>query len=367
VDVPAVTAWSLLGSHDWNRMVTRFVGHYEVGVFDVRSGSPRPTLLAPVLKALAEGRKPTAVGLGQPGWWRRVARSTAERPVGPEYDLALGVTPPDDTQPLLIVGRETPFTRLLVGACEARGLYYRRAPRVDEALLRKVSPWAVVDGRDWAGVCEGSAQPRRNADAHYSLHGFFPPEALVRTCASLDLPCAVFTAIADFDEIDERLLEVGGSRLLLAGTDRVFTPWERARYAARVLDALDYGLHVTVNPEEWWDETYGPDLIDAVLDGLLDGLAGAHAFVPHERLTLPQFVRGLAEVAEAEPGLVVERAAPTVRYAPSAMEARWSRTPLLPPAETTLERFVRESRGARRVGRTGVERRKDDTRLQAAE
>jgi hypothetical protein len=177
----------------------------------------------------------------------------------------------------------------------------------------------------------------------------------------------VFTAVADFEEIDERLLEIGGPRFLLAGTDRVFTPWERARYAARALDALDYGLPVRVNPEEWWDETYGPDLIDAVLDGLLDGLAGAHAFVPHEGLSLPQFVTGLADVAEAEPGLVIEQTAPTVRYAPPALEPRWSSAPLLPPAETTLERFVRESRAARRAGRTGVERRRDDTRLQAAE
>ena len=50
VDVRAVTAWALLGSHDWNRMLTRFDGHYETGVFDVRSGTPRPTLLAGVLK-----------------------------------------------------------------------------------------------------------------------------------------------------------------------------------------------------------------------------------------------------------------------------------------------------------------------------
>ncbi|HEY8356300.1 MAG TPA: family 1 glycosylhydrolase, partial [Ramlibacter sp.] len=38
VDLRAVAAWALLGSFDWNRMVTRSCGHYEPGVFDVRSG-----------------------------------------------------------------------------------------------------------------------------------------------------------------------------------------------------------------------------------------------------------------------------------------------------------------------------------------
>ncbi|MFN7143136.1 MAG: family 1 glycosylhydrolase, partial [Myxococcota bacterium] len=59
VDLRAVTAWALLGSYDWNRMVTRFVGHYEPGVFDVRGGEPRPTRLAAVLRQLAGGAPPT--------------------------------------------------------------------------------------------------------------------------------------------------------------------------------------------------------------------------------------------------------------------------------------------------------------------
>lgn len=74
VDVRAATAWSLLGSHDWNRMLTRFDGHYETGVFDVRSGTPRPTMLAGVLRDLAAGERPRAPVLHAPGKWRREAR-----------------------------------------------------------------------------------------------------------------------------------------------------------------------------------------------------------------------------------------------------------------------------------------------------
>ncbi len=81
VDLCAVTAWSLLGSHDWIRMVTRFVGHYETGVYDVRTGMPRPTLLASVLKDLATGGKPSLPAEPQvPRIWVQSGRSALSFP-----------------------------------------------------------------------------------------------------------------------------------------------------------------------------------------------------------------------------------------------------------------------------------------------
>jgi dTDP-4-dehydrorhamnose reductase len=160
-DIPAVTAWSLLGSHDWNRMVTRFIGHYEVGVYDVRSGEARATMLAPVLKDLAHGRKPRAIGLGQPGWWRRESRFLDARSLrSPEYDLARVAPQAGGHDRLLIVGADSPLVRLLVAACEARGLYYRRMANPEERAIASFAPWAVVDGRDWAA---SAAPPRRGA------------------------------------------------------------------------------------------------------------------------------------------------------------------------------------------------------------
>ncbi len=52
-DIRAVTAWALLGSYDWNHLVTRPCGHYEPGAFDVSDSIPRPTALAGLLRELA--------------------------------------------------------------------------------------------------------------------------------------------------------------------------------------------------------------------------------------------------------------------------------------------------------------------------
>jgi len=73
-DVRAVTVWSLFGAFDWVSLLTRDVGHYETGVFDVRSGQPRPTLLARLVRSLASGEPFRHPVLQSLGWWQRPGR-----------------------------------------------------------------------------------------------------------------------------------------------------------------------------------------------------------------------------------------------------------------------------------------------------
>jgi len=74
VPVEAVTVWALLGSHDWNSLLTREDGHYETGAFDVsRGGPPRPTALARTIRRLARDGVLPGPDLGA-GWWEADAR-----------------------------------------------------------------------------------------------------------------------------------------------------------------------------------------------------------------------------------------------------------------------------------------------------
>ncbi|HEU4409672.1 MAG TPA: family 1 glycosylhydrolase [Polyangiaceae bacterium] len=73
-DVRAVTAWALLGLHDWDTLVTRPGGRYEPGVFCLADGEPRPTPLADAVARLAAGLEPGDSALGAPGWWARDER-----------------------------------------------------------------------------------------------------------------------------------------------------------------------------------------------------------------------------------------------------------------------------------------------------
>jgi dTDP-4-dehydrorhamnose reductase len=70
-DVQAVTIWSLLGSFDWNSLVTRDDGHYEPGVFDVFDGEPRETLLGKMVRELTARGNFDHPYLTTRGWWQR--------------------------------------------------------------------------------------------------------------------------------------------------------------------------------------------------------------------------------------------------------------------------------------------------------
>jgi dTDP-4-dehydrorhamnose reductase len=73
----AVTAWSLLGTFDWNTLCTTPSGgdvYYEPGVFDVRSGVPRPTPLTAMVRSLATTGTFDHPALERDGYWRHDSR-----------------------------------------------------------------------------------------------------------------------------------------------------------------------------------------------------------------------------------------------------------------------------------------------------
>ena len=70
----ALTIWALLGSYYWNQLVTCRNGHYEPGVFDVRSGTPMATELARIVRQMAEGKEPRHAALRERGWWHHEGR-----------------------------------------------------------------------------------------------------------------------------------------------------------------------------------------------------------------------------------------------------------------------------------------------------
>lgn len=82
-DIRAVTAWSLLGSVDWDSMLCEHRGRTEVGALDFTSEPPRETPLAAAIRALARRGAFDHSMLEQPGWWRRSDRlPSLPRPAG---------------------------------------------------------------------------------------------------------------------------------------------------------------------------------------------------------------------------------------------------------------------------------------------
>ena len=301
VDIRAVTAWSLLGAYDWNRMVTRPVGHYETGVFDVRAGQPRPTLIARVLKDLAAGRRPVAPGLHTPGWWRRHA-------VAPG-----GTAAHDLSAPLLIVG-DGALAETAAAAASHRGLSYVRTRRLPGSQTPR--PWGVLD-------CRTASEKTLPGD-------------LRQWCAAQDLTGAHFRdpAYASAEPEDDRLLVVQ--------VGPTFGPESEAALPARILDALDAGEVRRVDAGATWDHPYVVDLVDSVLDLLLDGMTGTALFRNPAPCSGTELARTIALLAGGDPSLLIEEGSPTPRVQPAGSSPHFG-----PALESTLERFIRDRRRLR--------------------
>ncbi|RYF92648.1 MAG: glycosyl hydrolase family protein, partial [Caulobacteraceae bacterium] len=151
VPIEAVTAWALLGAHDWNSLLTRQDGHYEVGAFDIRSDPPRPTAIAAELRRLAAGGPGHPVADG-PGWWTRDIRLTFRpvlRTVETPAPRPAWAGPGQSARPLLIAGATGTLGQAFARACEWRGIAYRLTARAEldladaagiDRLLDQVQP-----------------------------------------------------------------------------------------------------------------------------------------------------------------------------------------------------------------------------------
>ncbi|MDB5434774.1 MAG: dTDP-4-dehydrorhamnose reductase, partial [Phenylobacterium sp.] len=381
VDVRAVTAWALLGTYDWNSLLTRQHGHYEVGAFDVRSDPPRPTALAAELQRLAGGGEvhPGATGAG---WWRRDTRlqfkpvfRTVEAPEPrPEWR-----TPAAPARPLLIVGATGTLGKALARACEWRGIDYRLTGRGELSLddegsiarvLEAAQPWAVVNAAGWVRVDDAEADPAGCMAANAE-----GAARLARACRDRGLPFTGFSSDLVFDGRRDRpyvegdapgplnvygaskaraeaeILGLGGQALMVR-TAAFFSPYDPYNFAAQVLRTLAAGQAFAAADDLVVSPTYVPDLVGAVLDLVLDGETGLRHLANDAAVSWADFARQVAGALDLDAGLVqgVPAASfgwPAARPAYAALSTERGR--IMPPLDNAIARYaavVREAQFA---------------------
>lgn len=356
VDVRAVTAWALLGSWNWDSLLTRTdPEYYEPGAFDVRGGTRRKTAVASVIAALAAGREPDHPVLSAPGWWRK--------PSGPLVPAA---------RPILICGASGTLGRAFAQACEGRGLPYVGLARRDldisrpdavRAAISRWQPWAIVNAAGYVRVDEAEQEP--SACRRGNTTGAV---VLAAICRQRGIQLLTFSSDLVFDgetkrpyvesdpvnplnvygrtkaEAERRVLALAPSALVIR-TSAFFGPWDRANFVTQVLDRLATGATVRASADAIVSPTYVPDLVDRSLDLLIDGAAGIHHVANRGALTWFELARIAATVAGLNPNAVegcqrlVSRAA-AVRPSYSALGSE--RGPMLPPLEESLARYVRD-------------------------
>jgi dTDP-4-dehydrorhamnose reductase len=73
-DVIAVTIWALLGSYDWDSLVTKRRDYYEPGAFDVQHATPRITAVGRWIRTFRTSSSVEMDRSSRGGWWRSPER-----------------------------------------------------------------------------------------------------------------------------------------------------------------------------------------------------------------------------------------------------------------------------------------------------
>jgi dTDP-4-dehydrorhamnose reductase len=359
IDVQAVTVWSLLGSFDWNALVTVERGVYEPGVFDLRAPEPRPTELARMVKGLSLGSGYDHPVLDGEGWWRRsCTRSHGIRRVVKPRALA-------------IVGATGTLGQALAAACEQRGLTcelldrkrldLQDGQRVEQALSA-IRPWAVINAAGYVRVDD--AERDRARCLAVNAQG---AARLAEVCQRLGARMVTFSSDLVFDGQTERpyverdtpapLSVYGHSKLqaeqrvtellpqaLIVRTSAFFGPRDRANFVTETLRRVGRGEHVRAAADVTVSPTYVPHLVDACLDLLIDGATGIYHLANQSAVSWFELAKQAAQAASLSDERIVpcrldELGLAARRPAYSALGSE--RVSLMPSLEQGLEQYVR--------------------------
>jgi dTDP-4-dehydrorhamnose reductase len=373
-DVRAVTAWAMLGSHNWASLVTRDEGQYESGVFDTRGPTPRATALASVAAALAAGTKPDHPAIDGTPWWHRSDRLA--------YAVASTAPAAASTAPrLLVIGATGTLGRAFQRICESRGLSSYTATRQDvditdptavDAILRRLEPWAVVNAAGYVRVDaaerDADACRRANVTGPINLAAACRRRAVRFVTFSSDLvfdgragrpyfeddtpnPLSIYGASKT--EAERRVLDLLPETLIIR-TSAFFGPWDEHNFLAVMLCVLASGEPFHAAADTTVSPTYVPDLVHATLDLLIDGERGIWHLANAGAVTWLEFAHCAATRLGLDPGLIRPAEAkmvwqPAVRPVSSALSSRRGR--LMRPLEHALDAYVREHEVARSATR----------------
>ncbi len=372
-DVRAVTVWALLGSYDWNSLVTECRGYYEPGPFDVRGPDPRPTALATMMRELSTGRALSNPVLQGQGWWRRPGRFLC-KPVATRTAVAdfAGRSQARATlvQPILIAGASGTLGSAFARVCEQRNLACHVLTRREmdiadpvsvEAAIVRFKPWAIVNAGGYVRV--DAAEHEAAACMRENTHG---PTVLALACMRHALRFVTFSSDLVFDgakdapyvesdqaaplnvygrsklEAERRVLDADPQALVIRSS-AFFGPWDAHNFVTRALNAIDCGERFAAASDLVVTPTYVPDLVNATLDLLIDRERGIWHLSSGTALSWAELARRAAAAAGLEPAAVEARdwhsfGQPAARPRNSALGSE--RGMLMAPLDDALARFV---------------------------
>lgn len=370
VDLRAITAWALLGSHNWNTLVTGD-GVYEPGVYDLRAPQPLPTVMAEILKQIAAGRVPDHPVLATPGWWRRPTRHIYGVTWPAERKQVTAIRKSSAKQrPILIAGRTGTLGKAFAKICQDRGLAHQLLSRAEMDIadldsirnaIERWQPWAIVNAAGYVRVDDAEVESDK-----CMRENTIGPSMLAAACQGSSVQLVTFSSDLVFDgskgapymesdvvsplnvygrskaEAERAVMELDPSALIVR-TSAFFGPWDDYNFVTVALRALSAGKEFLAISDYTISPTYVPDLVHCSLDLLLDRQSGIWHLVNQGAVSWSRLATMAANLANVSTATLVHCKNCEWRYA--AVRPHYSvlgseKASIMPTLENALERYL---------------------------
>jgi dTDP-4-dehydrorhamnose reductase len=298
-DIRAVTAWALLGSFDWCSLLTKPVGIYEPGLYDVRAlAQPRATALTKLVKSLAEGNEFNHPVLKEDGWWKRPCAIAYQLD-----DINVACAPLKKAQgnPLIIIGKTGTLANAFSRICNVRGIHHIMLGRheVDisdladiERMVKHYNPWAIINTAGYSKIDEAENQ----AEDCFMVNSV-APKFLSTVCRKYGIQFVTYSSDLVFDGkknhpylesdfvsplniygqskamAEENVLKNDPDALIIR-TGAFFGPWDKRNFVHDALKLFSIEQEFAAPKDVIVSPTYVPDLVHTTLDLLIDEANG---------------------------------------------------------------------------------------------
>lgn len=347
-DIRAITAWSLLGSYDWDTLLQLKGAYYESGVYDIRSGKPRPTAMVKLLKSYTNHNFPYQSLLEIPGWWERNIRIKYHIPDNLDDEIDKELLNYQQLKPLIIFGDGSmafAFEKL----CKLRGIPSVKVPMKNymafsedaiQNMIIQYNPWAVVNTAGNLKIDEAELSPI-NSFQEYTLF----PKVLANLCRQREIPMLTFSTDQVFNgkkrqpylesDTTDPLNVYGMSKkmaednilstnpgVLIVRSGLMMNPWNNEDFLLKILfnNKDKQGRYafsdIVMSP------AYIPDIINTALDLLIDGEKGIWHISGPEAVSYYEFARLATDIAGIDKSNIYS--IPSIRLASHALMPSYS-------------------------------------------
>ena len=370
VDVRALTAWALLGSFGWDKLLTSALMNYESGVFDIRSGKIRSTGLAKLMRHAAAGKLAAHPLSSIKGWWRHTKDFSSEIINYEELNQALCG---DGGKRVLIIGKRGTLAQAFARICAARHIPFYAAGSDEvniceeksiEFIIQKVQPWAIINTAGLVNIDLAETEKERCFQMNATA-----PSLLASACVKQGLQFMTFssdqvfngtkqTAYTEKDAADP-VNTYGASKAMqevlvmrtdptacIVRTSAFFGPWDEANFATQLIHSLKHRKNFSVAEDVSVSPTYIPDLVHQCLDLLVDKESGIWHIANEGVISWSRFANQISQKAGLDFSLVSILPANQMGWSarrPAHVFLSTNRGIVLPSLDDALNRYFVDS------------------------